>query len=192
MNTDTHIYDRCAALVAYPEHDYKDKLVLFRNELEKSEESGATDGVSHAPNGVSVSYLDQFIDAVKDKPVQEIEELYTQTFDMNPLCCLEVGWHLYGENYDRGAFLVRMRELMRRCELKESSELPDHLTHVLNVLARMERAEADEFALKHVLPALDKILLGFASQTNPYENILKTIRTILVDRHQHAGDHQHV
>src|SRR6266568_3182701 len=56
------------------------------------------------------------------------QELYVQTFEFNPACTLELGWHLFGENYERGEFLVRMREQLRRHGIAESNELPDHLT----------------------------------------------------------------
>ena len=44
----------------------------------------------------------------------QVEEAFTGTFDVNPACALEVGWHLFGEEYARGMFLVRMREEMRK------------------------------------------------------------------------------
>ena len=50
---------------------------------------------------------------------------------------LEVGWHLFGEEYTRGLFLVRLRGEMRDRGIEESSELPDHVAHVLAVVAAM-------------------------------------------------------
>ena len=41
--------------------------------------------------------------------VEDLQELYTRTFDWNPDTSLEIGWHLYGENYERGEFLVEVR-----------------------------------------------------------------------------------
>ena len=63
-----------------------------------------------------------------------LEEAFTGTFDVNPACALEVGWHLFGEEYARGMFLVRMREELRKYGLAESSELPDHVSHVLAIV----------------------------------------------------------
>ena len=54
-----------------------------------------------------------------------LEELYTVSFDLSPVVTLEVGWHLFGEQYERGAFLARLRgELLARVR----AELPA-LTH---------------------------------------------------------------
>ena len=86
-----------------------------------------------------------------------MQELYVQTFEFNPACTLEIGWHLFGENYERGEFLVRMREQLRRHGIAESSELPDHLCHILPLLDRLDPEEAADLVGQFVLPALAKI-----------------------------------
>ena len=86
-----------------------------------------------------------------------MQELYVQTFEFNPACTLEIGWHIFGENYERGEFLVRMRDLLRRHGIAESSELPDHLCHILPLLDRLEPEEAADLVGQFVLPALTKI-----------------------------------
>ena len=86
-----------------------------------------------------------------------MQELYVQTFEFNPACTLEIGWQIFGENYERGEFLVRMREQLRRYEIAESSELPDHLCHILPLLDRLDPEEAADLVGQFVLPALAKI-----------------------------------
>ena len=39
---------------------------------------------------------------VEQHELWQIEETFTRTFDVNPACALEVGWHLFGEEYARG------------------------------------------------------------------------------------------
>jgi nitrate reductase assembly molybdenum cofactor insertion protein NarJ len=86
-----------------------------------------------------------------------MQELYVQTFEFNPACTLEIGWHIFGENYERGEFLVRMREQLRRHGITESSELPDHLCHILPLIDRLDPEEAADLVGQFVLPALAKI-----------------------------------
>jgi len=101
------------------------------------------------------------------------QELYVQTFELNPACTLEIGWHLFGENYERGEFLVRMREQLRRHGIPESAELPDHLTHLLPLIGRMDPNEAAELSGQFVLPALAKI--RDALKDNPYGAVIAAI-----------------
>lgn len=109
-----------------------------------------------------------------------IEELYTRTFDINPLCTLELGWQLYGEDYNRGAFMVRLRELMREVGVEEGSELPDHLVHVLPVLGRLDDARAADLASGFLLPSLRKMIEGFAEEGNPYRALVEAVRDHIV------------
>jgi nitrate reductase molybdenum cofactor assembly chaperone NarJ/NarW len=102
-----------------------------------------------------------------------MQELYVQTFEFNPACTLEIGWHLFGENYERGEFLVRMREQLRRHGVAESTELPDHLTHLLALISRMDPDEAAELVGLSVLPALEKI--KSALKDNAYRRLIAEI-----------------
>jgi nitrate reductase delta subunit len=111
----------------------------------------------------------------------ELEELYTRTFDLNPVCALDLGWHLYGEQYERGVFLARMRDLVWSVGLAESSELPDHLTTVLPVVGRLARREAERFVAAYLRPALARMLAGFGGQGNPYQAVLRALALLALD-----------
>ncbi|MDA7980806.1 MAG: molecular chaperone TorD family protein [Pirellulales bacterium] len=117
------------------------------------------------------------------------EEAYTQTFDNSPKCALEVGWHLFGEEYARGMFLVRMREEMRRFRIVESGELPDHLVHVLQIVAAMPANEAERFATACVLPGVKKLRDGVAAVSTPYEAIVVALVEVLEHIWPGVGEH---
>jgi len=170
MATLRDTYDLAARLLNYPDKGYHDRVELWRIALGKTcPEAGAV--------------LDTFQRGIHGLVTEELEELYTRTFDLNPACALEVGWHLFGENYSRGEFLVKMRGEMRRLGLRESTELPDHLAHVLAVLARLDPDQAEKFAGRFVLPALEKILAGLAGKDNPFVNLLEAIRLMVAGHH---------
>ncbi len=158
-------FDALGALLAYPRDEYRGRIETARAAV--------------AGDAESLDFLERFSAAVTLLPLESAQELFIQTFDLSPVCTLEVGWHLYGENYDRGAFLVRMRQLMREHELAESDELPDHLTHVLQVLGRMDTEAQPDFAERFVLPALAKMMAGFKGKGNPFEHVMNVIgRTV--------------
>lgn len=161
--------DLVSRLLAYPLADYHERVKLAR-------EAWQTEAVAGA------EHLDRFARAVRDRSTEDLEELYTHTFDLNPQCALEVGWHLYGENYARGEFLVMMRRELRRHGLPETCDLPDHLTHVLAVLGRLETDRSRKLTNDFVLPAMAKMLAGLRGKNNPYEHLLVGIRNVLAHR----------
>lgn len=98
-----------------------------------------------------------------------LEEIFARTFDWSSERSLDLGWHLYGEQYERGAFLVSMRSRLRVAGVEEASELPDHLTGLLRALGRMEAGEAAAFCAAVLAPALGKLVDGFdRTEANPY------------------------
>ena len=153
-----------SALLSYPKAGFRDRFESARKSL-----------AAQAPEAAAA--LEPFAALVAASSDTEMEEAFTQTFDLNPACALEIGWHLYGEEYKRGEFLVEMRRLMRRLGVPEDTELPDHLSHVLAVLPLMEREEARELATEKVLPALAKIRKAAAG--HPYDGVLRAIEVFL-------------
>lgn len=165
MHTHVNIYDLVASLFLYPGADYGDRLAQCRQECSAA-----------LPQADEL--LDAFASAIEKLAPEEVEELYTRTFELNPMCALEVGWHLYGEDYSRGVFLVQMRQALRQHALPESTELPDHLSHVLTVMGRLGTDESSLFAERYVLPALEKMLAGLVGKENPYESLVATAKTL--------------
>jgi len=120
-----------------------------------------------------------FAETVEALTPGECEELFTRTFDLNPACCLDLGWHLYGEAYERGRFLVTMRGLLRQHDVTEDGELPDHLSNVLRLLGRMERGAACRLAEESVAPALNTMCTAIEGKDNPYTHVLTAVRTLV-------------
>ena len=116
-------YEPLATALTYPEH----------RQAWEIESSG---NVSRPPY-TAAAELAAFAEKMAPLSVHDRQELFIQTFDLNPLCALEMGWHLFGENYDRGLLLVKMRQQLRMHGLPETRELPDHLTNGLRLLTRM-------------------------------------------------------
>ena len=127
--------------------------------------------------------LQDFFEQIQPLTEEDIQVLYTSTFDLNPICSLEIGWHLFGENYERGEFLVKMRRELREHGVEELTELPDHLTHALEVLGRMEPQEASDFATLCIVPALEKMFRSIEGKSSPYELVLLAIGRLLTLRH---------
>ena len=109
--------------------------------------------------------LGPLVEVLADGELSDAEELYVRTLELNPLCALEIGWQLYGEQYARGTFLVRTRQLLRDAGLPETTELPDHLTNVLRILGRLDDESTRKLAQRFTLPALTSMQEKLAGNT---------------------------
>jgi len=165
-DTRENLYRSLSAILRYPGPDYRKELGECRGLLDEVLPEAAV-------------RLARFTEATADLTDEQFEELYTQTFDHNPTHALEIGWHLFGEDYHRGALLVRLRQELARHGIAESKELPDHLSHVLELLGRMEPGEAEEFAGACVVPALAKLLEGLRRGDSPYTDLLESIAAVV-------------
>jgi nitrate reductase molybdenum cofactor assembly chaperone NarJ/NarW len=166
ITTSFAILEKFGKLLSYPGGGYLSEIDACRNAAPEIDPEAAR-------------CLSDFKARVCGLTLEEAQELYVQTFDLNPVCALEVGWQLYGDNYDRGNFLVKMRQELERYGVPENIELPDHLCHVLPLLARMDPETARSFGRASVVPALNKMLAAFEGKSSPYENVLKALGRIL-------------
>jgi nitrate reductase delta subunit len=113
-----------------------------------------------------------------EHPLGECEELYVLTFDANAERALEVGWQVFGEQYERGAFLVDLRGRMRDLGVAETTELPDHLTQVLRLLGRMPADDATTLIDRAVGPTLRRVR-GHIQADNPYGGVIDAVAAAL-------------
>ncbi len=149
------LYEVFANLLTYPRADYHAHLHECA--------ALAPADLAHA--------IDEFVAAARSMPLKHLQEQFSANFELNPSCALDLGWHLFGEKYERGLLLARMRRELRRHGITETDQLPDHLSHALRLLGSMDRAEAEDFAGAVVLPALSK-LVPAAAQCEPFGRLL--------------------
>ncbi len=164
MSQSVDVLDSLGSLLTYPENHATGNVERCLGALK----------ASNSPALPQISQFGEFVNGISKEALQE---QFTQTFDINPVAALEVGWHLFGERYERGTFIVKMRQTLKRLDIPESAELPDHLTHVLEALGRMEEPESDEFAYLFVVPALEKMLTAYKNKKTetPYKSVLEAI-----------------
>ena len=159
-------YALLGRLLEYPDESFPQSLADCRRGLKRTHPDTALQ-------------IDSFASGVEGLSLERLQELFTQTFDLSPICSLEVGWQLYGEEYSRGAFLVAMRGLLREHGVQEAVELPDHLTHILPLLDRLESPRRVEFDDQYLKPAMAKMLKAFQGKESPYEHVLQACEDLL-------------
>lgn len=159
MSSRREQFEAVAALFTYPRADYAER-------------------VEHAAECAASAPLLTFAGKVLALQLTQLQEVYTNTFDLQPACSLDLGWHLFGEDYQRGLLLARMRRELATHEITESGELPDHLSHALVLLARMKDTQAEEFAATIVTPALER-MLDCVPPENVFHALLQSVQQLI-------------
>ena len=147
------MYNLLSKVSDYPELDYTDNLNVTINQSKGVyEEAGA--------------FLEEFKKYVEGVDLSKLKEVYTRTFDLKGVVCLDLGYTLFGEDYKRGEFLVNIQRLQKEHGIDTGVELPDHLTNILKLLPVMDEEPRKELIEKIVMPALDKMMDHFHSEVN--------------------------
>lgn len=139
-------------------------------------------------NTAAADEVARFHEAIRAQPHASLQEDYTDTFDLEPACSLELGWHLFGDTRDRGGFLAALRDDLRRAGVEETAGLPDHLAHLLSLIAREPSERAAEHA-RLVAPAIASVRSALAFRCSPYVHLLDASALLMTAcARQHAAE----
>jgi nitrate reductase delta subunit len=156
-----------AAFLRYPTADLASRMAGCLERLQSSHPEVA-------------ARLQPFADFLATSEPSRVEEVFTATFELQPLCHPYIGYQLCGESQQRTLFLLELKRLYRAHGFTGGGELPDHLGQVLGFLATAEdeavRAELINDGLR---PALDKLLAGFDDPQHPYRALLCALQVYL-------------
>lgn len=124
--------------------------------------------------------LDPFITHITEKPLSFQQEYYVNTFDVQAMCFLDVGYILFGEDYKRGIFLVNIKKEQLKVCNDCGSELPDHLPNILTLLPKMKDADlAEELICSLLIPTIHEMISRFRNVDNLYRGLLEILVTVM-------------
>ncbi len=164
------VYEQLATILTYPRAGYGEHCRNCASALVET-------------NPLAAKEMEHFLEKVKSLSLHGFQELFTRTFDLNPSCVLELGWHLFGETYERGSFMVKMRKMLAVLGIEESGELADHFSHALLALHRLTPTHSADFWRVNVQPALKKMMDAMEGKENPYKHVIAAIHAFLQARH---------
>jgi len=158
MQTNGTSYEKFARLLEYPGEDWTAPLTGMQGS----------------------AAFEKFLAGIRSTSLSDLQELYTRTFDLNPVCALEIGYHLFGENYKRGEFLAHLRETEASFELGQDEQLPDYLPVLLRLLTKLEEEELRlSLITECLIPGIEKIRRGLKETDNPYRHLLEAVKETL-------------
>lgn len=126
-------------------------------------------------------FLADFLAFATEQTGEQLEELYTKTFELSPVCYPYVGYHLFGDTHKRAAFMVTAKQQLAAQGIMVENELPDHVSFLLEYMADVEDDEAAAALLQECLiPTVRKMAESFKkSGTNPYGKVLRALLRLL-------------
>lgn len=183
MNKDATglLYGLFASLLEYPTPDTRPQAEECLAQLRKSQPEAAAS-------------LAIFSSAQATLTLAQMQELYTITFDMQPVCYPYLGYQLFGESYKRGAFMAQLNQAYHAFGYSAGQELPDHLAVTLRFLgldaANRQADFCQALLAEGLLPALRKMLQTFNKQSeSPYFGLLSALHLFLAQTPEKEFDH---
>ena len=140
-----------------------EELSAFREQLETAFE------------GAALARIRQTIDYLLQTPVLALQERYSAGFDLNPSTCLNLTYHHYGDDKQRGAELARFAESYETCGFDPvRSELPDYLPMVVELLSE-SRDDTCWWMITQYREALAQLAERLGEAENPYSGVLQIL-----------------
>ncbi len=176
-------YEHLAKLFDYPQLDYphwvqavydmlSGRYVLAAAEIDSFAKTLPTDGGPFS-----------------QEALDEVQEIFTRSFDVQSITTLGVGYVMFGDDYKRGEMLVNLNREHREAGIDCGSELPDHLPNVLRLIARWgDRELATEFVEEVLHPCLERMIAEFSQRRIQARNGLyqKHYKTLIVSSPERA------
>lgn len=162
-----HLYENLSELLEYPQDNIFENISGCLKSLE-----------SHYPE--AKSQLESFSNSAHSVDLSSLQELYNFSFDINPVCTLDIGYHVFGESYKRGSFLVGMKKMLKEQGIETKDELPDYLPNILRLLAGISKNDDSvSLATLIVAPALERMKKSFKENNNCYGAVVRAVDCII-------------
>jgi nitrate reductase delta subunit len=124
-----------------------------------------------------------FQNAIAGRSLGEIQETYTNAFDLRPDCTPNLSYHLFGDDGRRGLFLAEIKGRMEARGIAPGFELPDHISLLLRYMHAVEQ-ERCELIEDCMLPAVSRMVEILDSTENPYKHPLRALLCLLQRQHE--------
>lgn len=144
-------YSLLANLFRYPEDDF---IFQLKENQDFLNEFYPTAGKELQP----------FSDFINKCPHDERKELFTKTFDVQPICYLDLGYVMFGEDYKRGAFLLNMQIEQQKINNDCGTDLPDNTCNVLDLMTlSKDDLFVEDLVWRVFIPCVKKMIAEFDS-----------------------------
>jgi nitrate reductase delta subunit len=151
-----------SSLLIYPDADFQARFDLLKGEIDELEVE------FREP-------LENFLTAIQNLSLEEIQKHYVEIFDMRRRCSLFLTSWTHGDTRNRGMALIYFKEKYRAAGITLSDEeLPDHLAVVLEFAALVDPVEGSLLLGEHRAP-IELIRDALHTSNSYYAHVLDAI-----------------
>jgi len=151
-------YELLANLFVYPGLQYANDVQLIQSKLENSYPDEA---MALAP----------FSTFVSQATLDQLEELFTRSFEVQAVTTLDLGYLMFGDDYKRAELLVNLNREHAKVNNDCGDELPDHLPNVLRLMPKLDdKSLLNDLVSLVIAPALKKIINDFKPERLKVKN----------------------
>lgn len=120
------------------------------------------------------------LETLQDMSIGQQQEYYLKTFDVQAICCLDIGYLLFGEDYKRAQILVNLQKEHQCAGIDCRGELADHLPNILELLAKTKDIDfAEELGFIILGQAVKFMLIKMKDSESYYKFILEALLAYL-------------
>ncbi|MCB1995204.1 MAG: nitrate reductase molybdenum cofactor assembly chaperone [Piscinibacter sp.] len=163
-----------AHLLSYPDTSLRDHLAEMTTALQGE----------RALRPDRLAELSALMQHLRGARAMDVEAHYVETFDRGRGTALHLFEHVHGDSRDRGPAMIDLLQTYEQAGLYLApSELPDHLTVVLEYASTQPPAQARAFLreLTHILQAIFSALLR---RESPYASVLAAVLELAGEKAQ--------
>jgi nitrate reductase delta subunit len=118
---------------------------------------------------------DKILSYFEQTPLIQLQEQYTETFDLNSSNCMNLTYHRWGDTEKRGTALAHLEEIYLKSGFERiSSELPDFLPLILEFIS-----ERPHVANSEIIPlygtVVEALAERFGQAGQPYSLLFKQL-----------------
>ncbi|OGQ47766.1 MAG: hypothetical protein A3H42_05405 [Deltaproteobacteria bacterium RIFCSPLOWO2_02_FULL_46_8] len=129
---------------------------------------------------MAVQHLSVFTDSAEKKKPGELEEIYTHTFCLTPLCVPYVSTHLFGEeSFQRTELMCRLKEAYQQKNFSAGKELPDHIAVLLRFAPKFTDEEWREMVCYCLKKAVRSMFEKLKETDNIYRHLFQALHCLL-------------
>jgi len=168
-------YHLIADLFDYPDASYPSKVETITSFLRERYPQAAEEA--------GLFYAD-----LPKESVDQMQELFTRSFDVQAITTLDIGYVLFGDDYKRGELLANLNREHNKVKNNCGFELADHLPNLLRLLSKLQDEELITELIQEILaPALKKMVDEFdpqklESKNKQYKKHYKTLIETFTDK----------